>query len=235
MKEILKFWYGPFYTDLISFLVALAGLIISIWKRAKNRKLNPLIFFFLAYILDLLFARIIFQDKVLFIQYNYLGTYADFFDTIIEFFAFFFLIKNHIVNIRIKKNLNSLLPIFLSLVILYFIYYRITRVKIDQYFLQNIFTIQALFLSIACVLYYIDLYKKESKLNLTVLPSFWAITGLSFFMVCTLPYSILGSYLMQTDFRSYFQLFSIFNIFYCILFLMIMKAYFCRPQQSSWQ
>jgi hypothetical protein len=233
MKELLKFFETRFYTDLVSLLLAVIGLVISICKVNQNPKLKPLFFFFLGYVLTLSFAYFIAHDILLYRRYYMLALYIDFFDTIVEFLAFFFLIRNHIVSVEMRKILNPLLSIFLSLVFIYFIYYKIGHADINNYFLQGIFTIQASLLILACILYYIDLFKRTPDLNLSGLPSFWAVAGLSFFMLCTLPFSMLGFYLIKTNSRLYYQLFSIFNIFYCILFLMIIKAYFCKPETAK--
>jgi hypothetical protein len=229
MKELLKSCENTFYTDVASFLVAVIGLIISIWKRKSNPKLKFLSFFFLCYVLDQL---VYFLDIVIIARYPQMDPircYTDFADTIVEFLVFFFLIKNHIDNIRIRKVLNPLLPVFLSSIFIYLVYYKTTHKEINQYFLQMIFTIQASLLIIACILYYLDLFKKEMKLNLLAQPSFWVVTGLSLFMLSTLPFSFIGLHLFKLNFILYFHLFNIFNIFYCLLFIMIIRAYLCKP------
>jgi hypothetical protein len=233
MKQLAKYLYTSFYTDLICSLIAVIGLIISIRKRKQYPQLNPLIFFFASYVLlGLINYFIIATKTVLHLKYT-IFRYSDFIDTIIEFIAFFFIIKNHIISSKIKKALNPLLVFFTSSIFLYFIYYKSNYAEIDQYFLQAIFTVQASFLIIACILYYMDLFRKEPDLNLANQPSFWVITGVFFFMLCTLPFSLFCSYLFKTNYYLYAQLFSIFNIFYCILFLMIIKAYFCKPETAQ--
>jgi hypothetical protein len=180
MKELLKHWENVWYGDLITFLVAIIGLSISIWKHNQNPKLSPLFFFFLGYVLN---QFIVFFNISINLRYpakEIIRCYVDTMDTIVEFLAFFFLIKNHITNVRIKKMLNSLLPIFLISIFAYFIYYLSFHRTVNQYFLQVAFTIQAFLLIIVSTLYYIDLFKKEPKVNLTSQPSFWAVTGLSF-------------------------------------------------------
>jgi hypothetical protein len=135
MKEILKYSYDPYHIDLISFFVAMVGLIISIWQYKQNPKLKPLFFFFLGYVLDLFINHVIIQSTTLITRYQYLVFYVDFVDTIVEFLAFYFLIKNHIVNVKIQKLLNLLLPLFLSVIFIDFICYKITHTEIGQYFM----------------------------------------------------------------------------------------------------
>jgi hypothetical protein len=229
MKELLKHWEEAWYADLITFLLAIIGLTISIRKLSQNRKLKPLFFFFLGYVLN---QFIVFFDISINVQQpirEIIRRYLDITDTIVEFLAFFFLIKNHITDVKIRKVLNLLLPTFLISIFAYFIYHLSLHRKVNQYFLQVLFTIQAFLLIIASILYYIDLFKTEPKLSLTSHPSFWVVTGLSFFMLSTLPFSIFSLYLIKTNFSLYFQLFDIFEFFYCVLILMIIKAYLCKP------
>jgi len=232
MKEILKYSNDAFYTDVFSFSVALSGLIISIWKRKVNAKLGPMFFLFLVYLLVTFTNQVIIEGTSLYYRYKYIEYYNDFLDTIVEFLAFFFLIKNHLADNNIKKALNPLLTGFISLVIIYFAYYRINHGKIGQHFMQTVFTIPVLFLAASCSAYYIDIFRRTRDRNLAEQPSFWVVTGLAFFMINTLPFSIAGQYLVKASHYLYDKLFSIFDIFYCLLFLTVIKAYLCKPVRS---
>lgn len=235
MKELLvQYFERTYYMSAVTFLLGIFTLIVSIRKHKQNRKLKPLFFFLLGYILNqaivifLVLTKQFSDSEKMRIFY-----YVDFIDTIIEFLAFFFLIKNYILNVKVNKALNPLLPIFIGTIAIYFLYYKKTHTEIDNYFLQMIFTIQASFLIIACGLYYLDLFIKEPKLSLANQPAFWAVTGLAFCMLCTLPYSLLGLFLVRLDFLLYDHLFTIFQFFYCVLFSMIIKAYFCKPERFN--
>lgn len=230
MKEVLKYWEGTFYTGGISFLFAVLALFVSTWKQKENQKLKPLTFFLLAYILGQLLILVEWCTELFPVKLKHrIFLYTDLTITIIEFLAFFYVIKNHIVGIKRKRYLNLLLPGFISWVVIYFIYYNTASHEIDNYFLQVVFTIQASFLIIACLIYYADLFTVEPKDSVKAYPSFWAITGITFFMLCTLPFSIFGLYLVKANRHLYDQLFTVFEVFYCILFLMIIRAYFCKP------
>jgi hypothetical protein len=232
MKKFLEFWQTDFYTVAISFLLAVIGLIISL-RRRQNHKLRPLIFFFLGYVLlEVLQSvnRAMQLYRPLRVQ---ISIYLDFADTIIEFFSLYLVIRNFVINARIIKILKTLPFVFAVSMAFYFFYYKITYEKLDQYFLQTIFTIQACLLIVASSCYYIDIFTKVPKSKLSDDPSFWVVTGVAFFMLCTLPFSILGLYLIKTNLHLYLQLFIIFEIFYWILFLMIIKAYFCNPVMAD--
>lgn len=229
MKGFFEYWQTDFYSGAVTFLLAVVVFIVSLQRKKQHPQLKPLIFFFLAYILGELVRAVdrgIGVDRPLRAK---ISTYLDVVETIIEFFAFFLVIKNYIVSVKIKKILKPLSFLFIVPATVCFVYYKFAHGKIDQYFLQAFFTFQAFLLIVACALYYVDLFTKEPKLKLMDDPSFWVITGLAFFMLCTLPFSILGMHLIKVDFQLYVQLFMIFEVFYWILFLMIIKAYFCKP------
>ena len=115
---------------------------------------------------------------------------------------------------------------YLSTTIL-FIFYTMTKHHLVVLSLTNLFTIQAVSLLIICISYYIKIFKDAPDLILLNEPSFWIITGLTFFMLSTLPFSLISPYLIRNTVL-YRNLFSIFFIFYCILFLMIIRAFLCR-------
>jgi hypothetical protein len=230
-KEFLAYWETDYYSGAVSFLLAVTGVVVSLKKR-QNPKLKPLIFFFLAYVLIGIIRSInrgIELDKPLRIK---ITIYLDFVDTIVEFFAFYLVIKSYVVSVRIRKRLKPFPFLFLASITIYFLYYLITHGKVDQYFLQAIFTIQAFLLITGCIFYYVDIFTTEPKLKLTHDPSFWVVTGVAFFMLCTMPFSIFGMYLVKFDFRLYIQLFTLYEVFYWILFLMIIRAYFCKSAVS---
>jgi hypothetical protein len=227
MKEFLEFWSGDFYSVTVSFFLAVIGFVVSL-RRKQNYKLKPLIFFFLGYILLEIISSFVIGIQLHKPIRVKITIYSDFIDTIVEFLAFFFVIKNYVSNKQIGKAVKFLLPIFISLIIIYFLYYKINYNGLDQYFLQTVFTIQASLLIVACILYYVDLFTKEPKLKLTEDPSFWVVTGVAFFMLSTLPFSIFAMYLVKINFQLYIRLFIVYEIFYWILFLMIIRAYFCK-------
>ena len=188
VKELFNHFYTSFYIEPIIFFVGAVGLVISIKKRTQNPKLKPLIFFFLGYIVGSLIYYFTIAAKIEGHLNNTIFYYTDFADTAIEFLTFFLVIKNYIVNDKIKKALDPLLYVFVGSVLFFLLAYKISLREIDQYFLQTVFTIEALVLIIACILYYIDLFKQKPDLNFTAAASFWAVTGVLFFMLCTLPF-----------------------------------------------
>lgn len=229
MERILEYFSYPYYTSAVALLLAIVGLIITIGKRSKTLKLKPLSLFFIAYLFGQLIALILQyitpKKGTFFSQIFY---YSDFAVTVIEFLVFYVYIKSNIYSPQRKKMANPLGKIFLLYSLCYFGFYLYSYEEFDQYFLQSFFTTENIFLIGACTLYYLDVFSNLSISNLLEQPSFWVITGICFFSLCTLPFSFWGEYLLNTHLVLYRQLFAIYEIFYCILFLMIIKACYAK-------
>lgn len=232
MDEILNYWRVSYYTNLLNLILVIVGLVVSISKWEKNSIFNSLTFLFLAYLLPLLVALIDLATNHKFPAIRLTFSFFELFTTIIELLVFSHLIKNFIKISRLKKAIGPIPYLFFIYLIILFLL-KNQNGKIDQVFLQNVFTVQALFLIIECICYYIDLFKKEPNFQLLNEPSFWIVTGLSFCMVSTFPCSILGQIIMTSNYNLYMQLFIIFNIFYGLLFLMIIRSFLCKQQRAK--
>ncbi len=229
MEKVLDYWRFTYYTAPLNLILALIALIIAIVKWKKQFIQNSLIYFYISYIMLLLVAFADAATKPKFDPPLRLAfTFIELITTIIELFVFHYVVIKFISSTKIQRRLKPIPYVFIFYIIVNFIWKNKNGI-IDQAFLQNVFTVQAIFLIVACISYYVDLFVKEPNFKLLNEPSFWIVTGLSFFMICTFPFSILGQILMKANYKLYLQLFSIFNIFYCLLFIMIIRSYLCKP------
>ena len=210
--------------------MAIIGIIII--NKNKSRTINIFSYYFGGFIVLKLFyflhALFITQTSFHYTMVS-IDYYADYLFTLFEFYIFVSFFKTILESQFHRNILNSIVYCFTiigsAILIKDIVFYGFPQ-KINIHLL---FIIQALSLLIPCVLYYTNLFKGEPTLNLLNEPSFWIVTGLSFFMICTLPYSFFIDYLLKTDFIVYRHLFSIFHIFYILLFIMIIRAHLCRP------
>lgn len=235
MELLLKNLKESYFTDGIAFLLAITGLIISIRGTKIHHKMNLFILYFFSYIL--LKLSFYFED---FISYSFyinfwrdLTSYLDFLFTILEYFIFsiyfnriFFSLKDRRINLII-----SIVFLIIAIAILIFDLMRFAMLRTQA--IQNLFSVQALCLLVPCCLYYMQLFKRNIEVNLINESSFWVITGLSFFMLCTLPFSLIMTHIMNSNPALFFNLFSIFLIFYILLFSMIIRAFFCKPVKEA--
>lgn len=233
MKEIYQHWKDCFFTETLLVGVLIMALIISV----RNRKKHTILRFFPLYTTCLLSVFIsvyiaIYSTKI----YSYSVTtfnfinYIDYLFILIELgiLIHFFL---SIVDSRVIKKIL----VFITLI---FIPYYFIELCCDKYFPRSIsettqsrvYTIESLILLFPCFVYFYELFKKPPTLNLKTEPSFWIVTGWSFFATCTLPYSLLENYLRKSHSNLMTELYSVFYIFYILLFIMIIKAYSCKKE-----
>jgi hypothetical protein len=229
MNEIIKFWESAYYTQAMTFVLAAVTIFIALknWNRSGNlRSLFPFFTFYFLLQVITLYACLSYtrNDRNLLLIFRYF----DFVTTVTEFLAFSYYAKGQIKNEHLKSIIRKA-QIFFLLVASILFTVTIINYRITQATLQYTYSIEAAFLIVISFYYYYDLFKQQPSFQLLELPSFWVITGMSFFMVCTLPFSIFGQFIVKSNYRLYLQVFCIFNIFYCLLFLMIIKAYKCKP------
>jgi hypothetical protein len=230
IESLLTYWKGNYYTDGLVLLMAIVAIIIT--GKNKTKTINIFTYYFGAFIIlkSFYFSHALFLSNTSF-HYTMVSIdyYADYVFTLFEFYIFVSFFENILDSSSDQKILKFIFWAFsiigFSILIHDIIKYGYPA-KLNLHFL---FIVQAVSLIIPCILYYIRLFNADPTLNLLNEPSFWIVTGLSFFMVCTLPYSFFIDYLLKTDILLYGHLFSIFHIFYLLLFTMIIRAHLCKP------
>jgi hypothetical protein len=228
MKDLFHYVQSGYFTSIVSLLTSLVCYIGASKMKCDNNDLGIFRFYFLSY------AILIF--------YNYVAAYfntvdtlivdtlADFVFTVFEFLTFMIYFNRIFIELKNRQFIKTVSVFFLifafTLAIKDLVYDNYIKVKS----LHTIYNIQAIALIVPCCLYYCEMFFKKPYENLLNQPEFWIISGLSIFMLSTLPFSLLTNHLISID-RSLFEyLYSIFNIFYCILFVFILKGFKCNSR-----
>jgi len=236
MQHILNDWQDHFYTSALQLFLLIIVLILSVKLRKKFIQLK----YFTLYAITLLFDYLFLYLSYVAGDLNYhrdffrgLSAYIDYLFTLFELIIFSHFYYGVVNAISIKK----LLLIFNILFLFFFIYMAIT----DKYFYQTIseptqsivYTVESIILIFPCSWYFIELFKKVPVVDLKNEPSFWISTGVFFLMACTLPYSLLENHIRKNYPNSLVTSYSIFHVFYILLFLMIFRAYLCKPTKTT--
>jgi hypothetical protein len=229
MEILLNLWKQSFYTDPILFISNIIILYISIKKKQNHfiLKLFPI------YLGSFLILSIIFYCGIVFLsKSNYykiflvVKHYTDFAVTLIELFVFGNLLLKVIKNWGIKNFITwGLIIIIIGEILLF-------TDSVTYQVLENLYIIEDLFLLIPCVVYFVELFRSPPILKLLDEPSFWVVTGLFFFVVFTLPVTLLSGYLKKLSYELYVHFYAIVYLSYILLFLMICKAYLCKPTRT---
>src|SRR4051812_10455235 len=192
MEKFVRFLSQSYYTDFIHFLVCITGLIVSIKLQHKHRALKVFRYYFAAFILlklanwylvSLTFSR---TDFIL-------SDHLDYLFTLFEYACLAFFIKSQIQNPS-QRNILSLISVAFYIISASIYFPHLVQNRLPDPELNTVFSVQAICLIISCGFYYIDVIKSAPK-KLTDEPSFWIVNGIVFFMLSTLPYSILLNYI----------------------------------------
>ena len=227
MDELIKYFSHSYYTEIISYLVALIAFVLFSLEKSNFKFFK---FYFLVYLLISLLIYIVayYQfDKtstgksVLIIRHH-----LDFFFTIFEYFVFANYLKAY-VNKSVYKIARIIIILSSAS-----IYIKIIKSEtfINDKALFIFFTIQSIVLLLLCISYYIHMFVNQKNLVINNKSSFWITTGITFFLLCTLPFSLSASFLYDTDYILFQNLYSIYYIFYIILFIMIVIGLKCEKK-----
>ena len=233
MGELLNSLEKQLYTDLILLCVLIATILVSI----KAKKRFKILRYFPVYTVSFLIAIIVNRLSVTNHAPNKLfplSTYLDYYLTLLELAIF-----SHFYYQLIQNRTVKMLIILSNLLfILFYVYMGISDKNfydkgITERTQSVVYTVEGVILLILCSIYFFELFKNLPVVNLKNEPVFWVSVGLLFFMACTLPYSLMENYIEKYDSDLSFTLYSLFYIFYTILFIMIIRAYLCKPGATT--
>lgn len=230
MKDLIRYWKVHYYTEPLLCIVLCITLLVSLKNKKKFSSLKYIPLYTITLLLVALCAIYNINRTVIFLFFAH---HLDYFFTLLELLIFshfyYHLINNHpIKKAIILTNLASfILYIYLLLEDKDF------HVSISEKTQNIAYTVEGVILLLICLTYLTNIFKKPSYLNLKNDPVFWISTGLFFFLTCTLPFSILENYIDKNYLNSTAWLYSIFYIFYTLLFLMIIRAYLCKPETKT--
>ena len=119
--------------------------------------------------------------------------------------------------------------IFIKILFGVFIIYALAMWMYADAFVKyyELYLVQSIFLIIASVIYFFQLFRLVSHENLATQPSFWINIGVFFFFSSTIPLYLLESN-SPHFIDHYWYLYSINYTAYGIFYLLICKAYLCK-------
>ena len=142
--------------------------------------------------------------------------------TIFEFCVFSLLILHYIAGAarRLAIKLNAVL-FFMGEIFLYLrAFPRIPILRMCQ--------LELIALVPPCMIYFYELFTSMDTKALKDRPSFWLVTGIICLGVFSLTSMLTFMYMGQFGDGAY----ALGNLFYCILFVLFMRAYKCNPQEA---
>ncbi len=235
MQELKELWYNSLFSDLIVTLILCVACYLSITNRSKHPEYR----FFPIYFFSFLLLELTFYSAYFFIEgsptYDKLDRMTHYFDIVVTFielltfmYFFHFILKNE----RNKKIIIWLTLVFITLSLSLIINDIFDSGKLYYGSSTTIYILECVCFIVSCVFYYKELFTGLPKVNLFREPNFWTVSGVAFFSICTLPITFTLNYFQKTDYVTYQTIFIVINVFYILLFLMIIKSYLCKVARS---
>jgi hypothetical protein len=138
-----------------------------------------------------------------------------------EFILCIYFILLHVSSVTRRRIIKVDAGIYLSFVV--FCFCRNYRFIINAVF----FFFESLFLVLPCLIYFYELFLGISDRSLKNQPDFWIITGILFLNSCAVPLFLTLGGLGKYEHAA----FSLNYILYAIFFLLLIRAYLCRPAE----
>jgi hypothetical protein len=228
MGKVIQIWKESLFTDPLLFIALLVTFTVSLKKFKGHPQLKMLPLYFASFILFSLLSEIfvgVFQNqpRVFNIRFERLGNLLV---TVLEFFAFTYYALA-ITATRTFRNAIYFLSALVFLLALTLVYINYNSLEVVTHRTLNIlYIIESISLLIISSFYFIDLFVSPSVCRLLNTANFWVSSGLVFYVFCTLPFTLLSDYFINTNENLYKNLYSLVYIFYIILFLMVIKGYY---------
>jgi hypothetical protein len=219
-----------YYTLIILFFVELLALVLAILFVRKD-KIGRYFIFYLGFdyviliinfyvVLDINMSREI-KNNFIVVTNTLIG--------LIELLVYYSFFQKVLISKTARSVFKILQFVYLSLIIIYIVtkYSFLTnRLGYISYILS---AIEFLFIIPPCIIFFQQILKQDSPLNLFERPSFWIVTGIFFYSLISVPYYLVKKYLdlTQYDLRSIFSS-ALFYVPLIINFLFIIKAISCK-------
>ena len=217
--EGILIYYRTYPLELMSLIAAIACLIILFRKETKTiiqKHFSIYLFSYIILCILAVFNIVIIENGVVL---NLTLAISDYLFTIYEFYIFSIFLKPFI-----PKNLYQLGTIVFYSYCPILIYLSWPWHMDSNYlYLQSQYNLQAIILLIFISYYYLNIFKSSISTQ-SIFQSFYIVTGLTFFLIATLPFTLISHYLLWFKNPVFNSLFNIIPIFYSILFLSILLS-----------
>jgi len=218
-----------FYTDILMCISAILCLLIGIIRRNIFLELKWLFFYPLMALVECIVGYSFYFINISENSYDITVNIVINIFLLIEFFSLFIFYNKNIKNVILKKWLMIAVSFYVIIISFIWLFVRSPFLYPAEYFF-----IQSVFVLILGIISIIDFFRGKLGLNLLNEPSLWITTGTLLYFLCTIPLYLAKEFIL--DERGYIHepaLYSINYICYCILFLLIIRAYLCSPIEKS--
>jgi hypothetical protein len=232
MEKLRLLWERNWYSDLLLSVALLIVFIVSIRKRKYFPQFRFLPYYFFSFILlqGIFYWYYLIPEESTFAKQSLLvRRYLDISVTFIEFLSFAYFFYSILIDPR-KKIITKRISQIFYIASIFIVVNFIIPSGYDSYEATTVIYLLASFaILLPCYFYYRELIILEQKIELFKSANFWMAAGVTFYSLCTLPTTLVLNYFYIADFKLYQTIFSIINVFYIVLILLVGKSYFSKP------
>lgn len=146
----------------------------------------------------------------------------------VEFGCFFWFYSKTITHGRLKNAVKIIALSYLLYTLLFW------KNSFDLAMLQRGYTIQAIYILALAILFVINLFKSEARLNILNEPGLWVMSGSFVYFFGTIPLFISNNFIFGKYGEALeLPIYSINYIFYTILYFLITRAILCRQTEKQ--
>ena len=214
MDDFIRYYICSNYTPLGSAVLALLGAFIMKFKKNLPSRFLNIKNYFIGYFFSTLGGAVCHVLKIKFAHFP-IYIFVHLIDYVFTFFEFYVIASFLKPDLSTKLFRSGSIIFYTSSGILFCLGF-LAKTNENYFYLQTIFNIQAVIVSIFCFEY----FKKFINLNPTQLQpsSFWIVTGISILMIGTLPFTLVSHHILLLNHPYFDDLFTIVYALYMIMF-----------------
>lgn len=142
--------------------------------------------------------------------------------TTFEFIFYLYIVRSIINNVKIKKIILWVIPVYPALVIINRTFFQTNT------FHTNTYSLGCLLIVASCIYYFYELFQTTHSVNLVREPAFWICSGLLFFYTCTFPLVGLWNHLRGLPRIILLNLNAVLQFLNILLYSLFSIAFLCR-------
>ena len=229
-NRLLQHFQRTYYTEIITFGVEVTALICGLLY-IRRYLLGRYFIFYIVFDLSVLlfYWFLILKTGIDPELKSRILNISNALISLTELLVYCYFFRLLLLSSRIKK-ITSLLTITYSfLVFLYLITMFDFLTNRFRYVTYLLGVLEFLILIPPCFAFFHQILKTESKLKLFERPSFWVVTGIFFYVLISIPYYLLDTFIYENGLQSKY-LFSalLYQLPFTIHFAFLTKAFLCK-------
>lgn len=222
MRGLLRFLRETYYTPAFLLILCTVVIIIGFYNRRKFKYLNLLPAYALTSATQIIITFICLIYKIP--TFRQINNYSIILFMMVEFIIFYNLLLQVIERKYLKKSMSLMQFIFVLLSLAVALTMKSTGSIPQIYYITD-----SIFLIVPCLFYFYEIFKAPPSFRLSTQPAFWIVIGFSFMIICSLPLNLLEGFFISNMKDIYEQINTLNYVFYSLVFVLILKAFLCKP------